>query len=129
LPEAGWCESYADIVSKPLQGLGTAAGQLIAKNLLAINLARAEQGPQVYDVDVTLSGDFQGSYRVKDAKDLAELPKMLALIPAKNTTNTFMGESVLQSVYMAHVNYARHLYNMGNWKFGNVHQLNIKIEL
>jgi hypothetical protein len=121
--------TVADVVSKPLQGLGQAAGEFIAQKLYEINLARAGQGLEIYDVDVTLSGDFEGAYRVKDSNDLNELPKLLALIPAKGDSKQFMGESVIQAVFMAHANFARHLYNLGNWKFGDVHKLNIKIEL
>jgi len=121
--------TVADIVSKPLQGLGKAAGEFIAQKLYEINLARAGQGLSAFDIDVTLSGDFEGTYRVNDSGDLDELPKLLALIPAKNNSTQFMGESVIKAVFMAHANFARHIYNMGNWEFDDVHQLNIKIEL
>lgn len=123
--------TVADIVSKPLQGLGSAAGNLIAQNLLAINRARADQGLQVYDLDVTLAGDFEGAYRVQSSSDMDELPKMLALIPQKNTADEYMGAGVLESALMVHVNFARHLYNMGEWDVSEVEvaQLEVKIEL
>jgi hypothetical protein len=121
--------TVADILSKPLQGLGSAAGNLIAQSLLAINRARADQGLQIFDIDVTLTGDFEGAYRIKDSSDLDELPKLLALIPQKGTDDEFMGESVLQSAFMVHVNFARYLYNMGDWDFGAVTQLEVKIDL
>ena len=92
---AGVVVTVADIVSKPMQGLGSAAGQLIAENLMKINRARAEQGLIVCDLVVTLTGDFEGSYRINEPDDLTELPKLLALIPAKGTTDQFMGEHVL----------------------------------
>lgn len=128
---AGAVVTVADIVSKPLQGLGSAAGQLIADNLLIINRARAEQGLMASDIAVTLSGDFEGTYLLKDGRDLSALPNLLALIPATGTTDQFMGESVLESTFMAHVNFARHIYNTGKWNVRNqpVYELEIKIEL
>lgn len=128
---AGAVVKVADIVSKPLQGLGTAAGQLIAQNLMKINRARAEQGLIVSDIVVTITGDFEGSYRINDPDDLADLPKLLALIPEKNTTDQFMGESVLESAFWAHVNFARHVYNFGKWNVGNqtVYDLELNIDI
>lgn len=112
---AGAVVKVADIVSKPLQGMGIAASKLIADNLKNINHARAEQGLLVVDIVVTLTGDFEGAYQIARPKDLEELPKLLALIPAKDSTDQFMGESVLESVFIAQVNFARHLYNRGAW--------------
>jgi len=128
---AGAVVKVADIVSKPLQGLGTAAGQLIAENLMKINRARAEQGLIVSDIVVTITGDFEGTYRINDSDDLADLPKLLALIPEKNTTDQFMGESVLESAFWAHVNFARHIYNFGNWNVGrqSVYDLELNIDI
>lgn len=128
---AGAVVKVADIVSKPLQGLGGAAGQLIAQNLMKINRARAEQGLIVGDIIVTITGDFRGTYRINDPDDLTELPKLLALIPEKNTTDQFMGESVLESAFWAHVNFARHIYNFGNWNVGrqSVYDLKLKIDI
>ena len=128
---AGAVVKVADIVSKPLQGLGAAAGHLIAQNLLKINRARAEQGLMVCDIRVTLTEDFEGTYRINDANDLADLPKLLALIPEKNTTDQFMGESVLESAFWAHVNFARHVYNMGKWNVRNqtLYDLELKIDI
>ncbi|MCA9709985.1 MAG: hypothetical protein KDK70_29370 [Myxococcales bacterium] len=123
--------TVADIVSKPLQGLGSAAGNLIAQNLLAINRARADQGLQVYDIDATLTGDFEGSYRVSSSADLDKLPHMLALIPKSGTDDEYMGAGVLEAAFMVHVNFARYLYNMGEWDVSNIQvaQLDVKIEL
>lgn len=123
--------TVADILSKPLQGLGQAAGQLIAANLLKINRARADQGMMVHDIDVTLTGDFEAEYQIRDPKDLDQLPKLLALIPQKGTTNSFMGAGVLEAAYMAQVNYARWLYNLGRWtvRHQTVRTLTVKIEL
>ena len=119
----------ADVISKPLQGLGSAASKLIGQKLEAINLDLAERGLDIYDVDVSLTGDFEGTYRVADSTDLRELPKLLALIPEKYTEDEFMGESVLEAVFMAHVNFARYLHNIGQWKLGSVAQLAIEVEL
>lgn len=121
--------TVADIVSKPLQGLGSAAGQLIAQKLLEINRARAGQGLQIFDVDVTLTGDFEGAYRIKDGADLDKVPHLLALIPEKGTDDEFMGESVLEAAYMTQVNFARYLYNMGEWEFGAVAKLEVNIDV
>lgn len=124
--------TVADIVSKPLQGLGSAAGNLIAHNLKAINRARADQGLEVFDIDVTLTGDFEGAYRIKDSNDLDELPKLLALIPQRNTKDEYMGEAVLEAAFMVHVNFARWLFNMGEWgdlRRQTVAQLEVKIDL
>jgi len=128
---AGSVVKVADIVSKPLQGMGAAAGQLIAENLLKINRIKAEQGLDVTDLVVTLTGDFEGNYRVNDRKDLEELPKMLALIPEKGTTSTFMGDGVLESSLMAHINFARWLFNSGKWNVSNqtVYNLELNIDL
>lgn len=128
---AGSVVKVADVVSKPLQGLGTAAGQLIAENLMKINRARAEQGLMVCDIVAELTGDFEATYRVNDASDLEELPKLLALIPEKGTTDQFMGESVLESAFWAHINFARHVYNFGKWNVTNpkTYHLKLKIEL
>ena len=128
---AGAVVKVADVVSKPLQGLGAAAGQLIAENLMKINRARAEQGLMVCDLAVTLSGDFRGSYTLEDSEDLENLPNLLALIPEKGSTSSFMGESVLESAFWAHVNFARQVYNFGNWSVTQqtVYALNLKIEL
>lgn len=124
--------TVADILSKPLQGLGAAAGNLIAEKLLAINRARADQGLQIFDLDVTLTGDFEGAYRIQDSNDLDELPKLLALIPQKGTEDEFMGEGVLESAFMVHVNFARWLYNQGEWgdlRQQTIAQLHVKIDL
>jgi hypothetical protein len=121
--------TVADILSKPLQALGSAAGNLIAESLLAINRARADQGLEIFDIDVTVTGDFDARYRVKDSSDLDELPKLLALLPKNGTEDEYMGEGVLEAAYMVHVNFARTLYNKGNWDFGKVVQLEVKIEL
>ncbi len=128
---AGAVVKVADVVSKPLQGLGTAAGELIAENLMKINRARAEQGLMVSDIVVTLSGDFEGTYCLKNPQDLAALPNLLALIPAAGTTDQFMGESVHETTFMAHLNFARHIYNSGKWDVSTqlIYELEIKIEL
>ena len=128
---AGIVVTVADIVTKPLQGLGAAAGQLIAENLMKINRARAEQGLMVCDIVVTLTGDFEGTYRINDGSDLENLPQLLALIPEKNTTDQFMGESVLESAFWAHVNFARHVYNSGKWSVSKqaVYELTLNIDI
>jgi hypothetical protein len=123
--------TVADIVTKPLQGLGTAAGQLIAENLMKINRARAEQGLIVSDIEVTIAGDFDAVYLIKDSKDLTELPNLLGFLIENGTTNQFMGESVLEAVFMAHINFARHVYNSGDWNVTSqtLYQLEIEIKL
>lgn len=128
---AGIAVTVTDIVTKPLQGLGSAAGQIIAENLMKINRARAEQGLIVCDIAVTLTGDFEGSYRINDPDDLTELPKLLALIPEKGTTDQFMGEHILESAFMAHVNFARHVFNLGKWDISRqtVYDLEVNIDL
>ena len=115
---AGVAYKVADIVSKPAQGLGAGMAQVIVENLKKINLALAEEGlDNLWDVSVTLSGDFEGAYLIKDREDLASLPKLLAVIPAKDTTDEFMGESVLEAAFMANVNFARYLRNSQTWDF------------
>lgn len=123
--------TVADIVSKPLQGLGTAAGELIAKNILQINRARADQGMMVFDIDVELAGDFEAAYQLREPEDLDKLPKLLALIPQKGSSTKFMGAGVLEAAYMAQVNYARWLYNSGKWDVSHQTQrdLTVKVEL
>jgi len=116
-----------DILTKPLQGMGAAAGQLIGRHIAEINEARAGMALSMYDIEVTLSGDFQGKYLVETAEDMQELPKMLALLPSKKNKKEFMGANVLKAVYMAHVNYARHLYGVSD--LGTVHELKISIKL
>lgn len=119
----------ADLVSKPLQILGSAVGDFIAQQLLLINRSRADQGLEIYDIDVTLTGDFEAAYRVADSADLDELPKLLALLPQKDTDDEFMGEAVMEAVFMSHVNFARYLYNVGNWDLDAVAELEINIDL
>lgn len=128
---AGGVVKVADIVSSPLQGLGAAAGQLIADNLLKINRARAELGLDACDIRVTLTEDFEGSYRLNSREDLEKLPMLLALIPEKGTTDQFMGASVLESAFWAQVNFARYVYNFGKYSLGKdtVHDLTLKIDL
>jgi hypothetical protein len=98
---------------------------------MKINRARAEQGLIVCDLVVTLTGDFEGSYRLEDPDDLTALPKLLALIPEKGTTDQFMGESVLEAAFMAHVNFARHVYNFGDWDASTqtVYNLELNIDI
>ncbi|WDI43542.1 hypothetical protein [Bremerella sp. P1] len=129
---AGSVVTVADIVSKPLQGLGSAAGQLIADNILKINRALAGQGLIFNDIAVSLSGDFEGGYRIDSDADLSKLPHLLALIPEKGTTDSFMGESVLEMAVMAHVNFARYLYQFHLKKPGTnqtLYHLDVKIDL
>ena len=47
------------------------------------------------------------------------------------TTKTFMGEHVLNTVYLAHLNYARYLHSRGIYTLGKqtVYDLSIKIKL
>ncbi|QDU73917.1 hypothetical protein Pan97_09170 [Bremerella volcania] len=106
---AGSVVTVADIVSKPLQGLGSAAGQLIADNILKINRILAAEGLLFNDMAVSLTGDFEGGYRINTDEDLKKLPYLLALIPEKGTTDSFMGESVLEMTMMSHINFARYL--------------------
>lgn len=128
---AGSVVKVADIVSKPLQGLGSAAGQLIADNILKINRTLAGQGLVFNDITVTLTGDFEGGYRIDTNADLEKLPHLLALIPEKGTTDTFMGESVLEMAVMAHVNFARYLYQQGKWSTSGqtMNHLEVKIDV
>jgi hypothetical protein len=124
--------TVADILSKPLQGLGSAAGHLIAQNLLAIIRYRGNEWLQVHNIDVTLIGDFEGAYRIKDSGDMDELPKLLALIPKANTDDEFMGESVLEDAFLAHVAFAYYLRNVEHLKVTaptKSELLEIKIEL
>jgi hypothetical protein len=126
---AGALIKVVDIVTLPLQGLGAAAGQLIADNLMKINRMRAEQGLMVSDLVVTLTGDFEGQYRVADAEDLAHLPHLLALIPEKGTTDQFMGEAVLEAALMAHVNFARHIFNSGQWDVSKQTEYDFRVDI
>jgi hypothetical protein len=126
---AGALIKVVDIVTLPLQGLGAAAGQLIADNLMKINHMRAEQGLMVSDLVVTLTGDFEGQYRVADSDDLAYLPHLLALIPEKGTTDQFMGEAVHEAALMAHVNFARHIYNSGKWDVSRQTEYDFRLDI
>lgn len=119
----------ADLVSKPLQILGSAVGEFIAQQMLVINRARGNQGLQIYDLNVTLTGDFEAAYRIADSGDLDSLPPLLALLPEKGTDDEFMGAGVMEAVFMSHVNFARYLYNAGGFEFDTAVDLEIKIDL
>ncbi|NDR55824.1 hypothetical protein [Aliiruegeria sabulilitoris] len=130
LAAGGPVGTVASILSMPLQALGAGVGAVIAQNLLKINKARADMGMAVFDIEVTLSGDVQpAKYKLVDSNDLTELPKLLALIPQKGTTNKFLGSGVLEAAYMAHVNYARHLYNKGNWDASKQTQTSLSVHI
>jgi hypothetical protein len=95
----------ADIVSKPLQGMGAAAGEFIAREITKIDQLKVAEYLQLCDVQVSLLGDFEGSYVIKDGADLKKLPTMLELI--EGTDGQHMGESVIESMIWAHRNFIR----------------------
>lgn len=105
----------ADILSKPLQGLAEGVGTFIVIKLKEINRLLADEGLQLIDVDVTITGDFDARYRIEDSDDLDALPKLLALLPRKGDEDDPMGAAIVGTVYMAHVNFARHQRNFGSW--------------
>ena len=124
--------TVVDIVTLPLQGMGSAAGNLIAKNLMKINTGRAKQALAVYDCKVKITGSFEAEYVLKSGSDLDDLPKLLALLPEKGTTKSFMGERVYESAFMAHTNFLRKQYNRMRFTVGRrktVLNLSVKIEL
>ena len=124
--------TVVDILTLPLQGLGSAAGNLVAKKLHAINTARAKQALSVYDCEVKVTGDFTAEYLLKSGSDLDDLPKLLALLPKNGTDKDFMGERVYASAFVAHTNYLRKQYARMQWKIGKRKQklkLNLKVEL
>ncbi len=131
--KGGPIATVADIVSMPLQGMGKAAGEIIAENLKKINLRRGDQGLQVYDIDVTLTGAFRARYRLKTFKDLQKLPALLAVLRQPGKRDGYMGASVQETVFWANVNFARYLYQIGGWSGRSMgtktKKLTLKIEL
>ena len=105
----------ADILSKPMQGMAEAVGEFIVQKLKEINRQRADLGLQAFDLDVSITGDFEANYRIEDGTDLDALPKLLAALPRKGDPGELMGAHIIEKVYLAHVNFARHQYNFGNW--------------
>ena len=101
--------TVVDIVTKPITGMGEAAGKFIANELTSIVDHQASQALVFYNVKVILQGDFVGEYMMKKPNDLKKLPSMLDLIPRQGDSEGFMGESVRESVVWAHRNFLRHL--------------------
>ena len=95
----------ADIVSKPLQGMGAAAMEFIAKEITKIDTLGRANELNLCDVRVSLQGDFEGNYVIRDGNDLSKLPTMLELIEGKDGQH--MGESVIEQMISAHRNFIR----------------------
>jgi len=55
------------------------AGEFIVKEITKIDHLRVAEYLQLCDVRVSLQGDFEGSYVIKDGADLKKLPTMLEL--------------------------------------------------
>lgn len=130
--------TVADIVSKPAQAVAAGVMAVIEHKFEKAALyGQGYKGLAAADIDVTLSGDFQGAYRLKGRGDLDKLPTLLSLIPQRNTTSKFMEESVVKDVFIAHVAFARRLRaaareNLSEELKGRqpkVYQLSIKIQV
>ena len=82
--------TVVDIVTKPVTGMGEAAGKFIARELTNIVDHQASQALIFYNVKVILEGDFVGEYMMKKPQDLKKLPTMLDLIPIASDLSSVM---------------------------------------
>jgi hypothetical protein len=94
------------LVADSLAGFGTALGEQVAQIMLNEVLKVREITLMDGYVVVTLSGKFEGTYRIHDKADLEEFPLLLALNPKRGTEEDwenaeYMGEAVLRGVYRA----------------------------
>lgn len=100
----------SEILAAPLAGFGTALGNSVVQIITDIEVGAAEIQMINCELHVTLTGEFEAKYRVVPRADLKDLPLLLALIPKQGTEEDwdeaeYMGESVLESVWWAHINY------------------------